>query len=270
MKDLMMRAIDFAKLRGARYADVRVVQAIEQNITVKNGVVQTLANEETQGFGVRVLADGAWGFASSRDLSAPEVDRVTALALQIARASALVAGKRPVELGPAVTSVGSYATPFQIDPFAISTDDKLGLLFAADAAMARVAGVRVRQGSLTAIRECKWFANSEGAFTEQTIYETGGGIMAMAVGGDEVQRRSYPQTFGRQQVTAGWEAALGWDLPGNAERVATQAVQLLTADPCPREIRTDIILEGSQVALQVHESCGHPIELDRVYGTEAM
>jgi len=93
-------------------------------------------------------------------------------------------------------------------------------------------------------------------------------MTAYAVGEGEVQQRSYPSSWGRQQVTAGWETVVGWDLPGNAERVASEAVALLTADPCPSGTG-DIILSGEQVALQIHESCGHPIELDRVYGTEA-
>jgi TldD protein len=138
-----------------------------------------------------------------------------------------------------------------------------------DAEMAKVDGLRVRRSNLTFIREDKWFANTDGAFTEQTIYETGGGMQATAVGNGEVQVRSYPTSFGRQQVTAGWEVALSWDLPGNAQRIASEAVALLTADPCPSEITTNLILGGEQLALQVHESCGHPIELDRVFGTEA-
>ncbi|MGH2593351.1 MAG: TldD/PmbA family protein [Anaerolineae bacterium] len=269
LKDLMMRAMDLAQRRGAEYADARIVHNVNESISVKNGVVDALNRDESIGFGVRVLAGGAWGFASSRELTAAEVDRVTDLAFQIAQASALVAHDQPVDLGPAITSRGAYVTPAQIDPFTISVEDKLGVLMAADAAMGKVRRIKVRQGNLMAIKEHKLFANSEGAFTEQTIVEVGGGISATAVGGDEVQRRSYPTAMGRQQVTAGWEAALAWDLPGHAEQTASQAVQLLSADACPRDIRTTVILGGGQVALQVHESCGHPIELDRVFGTEA-
>lgn len=268
MKDLMDRSLDSARLRGAQYADVRVVNNRTQNIAVRDGVVESLNDAETIGFGVRVLADGAWGFASSRDLTAEESDRVTELAVQLARSAARVPGQ-VVDLGPPVASRGVYQTPIRIDPFRLPLEEKLGLLMAADAEMAKAPGLRVRRGNLTFIREQKWFANTEGAFTEQTIYETGGGIQATAVGNGEVQSRSYPASFGRQQVTAGWEAAQGWDLPGNAGRVAGEAVALLTADPCPSEITTDLILGGDQVALQVHESCGHPIELDRVFGSEA-
>ena len=268
MDTLASRALETARLKGAQYADIRVVQSAEQSLSVKNGVVDGLCSGESLGFGVRVLAEGgAWGFASSRNLTAPEVDKIADLAVKIAKASALVRGE-PVNLGPAVASRGTYTTPIQVDPFTISIEDKLNLLMQADAAMARVTGVNVRRGSLVFIREHKTFANSEGADIEQTIYEAGAGIEALAVGGDEVQRRSYPDAF-RQQGAAGWEYILAMDLPGNAERIAAEAVQLLTADPCPSDRVTTLILGSQQLALQIHESCGHPIELDRVFGTEA-
>jgi len=268
LKTIMSRALDLARTRGAQYADIRVVHNRTETLAIRDGVPESLNFTETIGFGVRVLAGGAWGFASSSDLTPQEVDRVTALAFSIASASALVSGEN-IDLGPAVTSQGKYQTPIEIDPFTISQEVKLNLLMSTDAEIAKIAGVRVRQSNLSLIREDKWFANTDSAFTEQTIYETGGGMQVTAVGDGEVQVRSYPTSFGRQQVTAGWEAALSWDLPGNAQRIASEAVALLTADPCPSEITTTLILGGEQLALQVHESCGHPIELDRVFGTEA-
>jgi TldD protein len=264
----MSRALDLARARGAQYADIRVVHNQTETMAVRDGVPESINYTESIGFGVRVLAGGAGGFASSRDLTPEEVDRITASALDIAKASALAGGEK-VDLGSPVSSQGKYQTPIEVDPFNISQEDKLNVLITADSEMAKVDGLRVRRSNLTFIREDKWFANTEGAFTEQTIYETGGGMQATAVGNGEVQVRSYPTSFGRQQVTAGWEAALAWDLPGNAQRIASEAVALLTAEPCPSEITTTLILGGEQLALQVHESCGHPIELDRVFGTEA-
>jgi TldD protein len=265
----MLRAIDWAQQQGAQYADVRIVHTGSERVSVKNGVVDGVSRDDSGGFGVRVLLDGAWGFAASRELNGPEVDRVADMAVQIARASALVNHDTALDLGPAVTSQGSYETPIRIDPLNAPIEEKLGLLMAADRIMSRVAGVKVRQGTLVALKQRKLFANSEGAFTDQTFYEVGGGIDATAVGNGEVQVRSYPNSGGRQQITGGWEDVLAWDLTGNAERIANEAVQLLTADPCPRDITTTVILGGAQIALQVHESCGHPVELDRVYGTEA-
>jgi TldD protein len=268
LKELIMRALDHAQREGAQYADVRLVNNHTESISVKDGIVEGLNSSETEGIGVRVLVNGAWGFASSRNLTNDEVDLITNQAIEIAHASSQVSGDR-VDLGPAVTSQGSYETPVKIDPFSVSLEDKLTLLMSADAEMAKVQGIRTRRSHATIIKEHKLFSNTEGAFTEQTICETGGGIQATAVGGSEVQVRSYPNAFARQQVTAGWEAMLSWDLPGNGQRIASEAVALLTADPCPSNITTSLILGGSQLALQVHESCGHPTELDRVYGSEA-
>jgi len=264
----MNRALDLAQSRGAQYADVRVVENRTESIHVKNGVAESVNFADSMGVGVRVLLDGAWGFSSSHRVTQDEIDRVSMEAVEIARASGLVRGGK-VDLGPAVASRGTYVTPVEIDPFTVSLEERLGVLLAADAEMARIDGVRVRQSNLVIIREKKWFANTESAFTEQTIIETGGGIVATAVGDREVQSRSYPNSFGRQQVTGGWEVLLQWDLVGNGERIANEAVTLLTAKPCPADTTTTVILGGDQVALQVHESCGHPIELDRVFGSEA-
>ena len=268
MKELIMRALDQASSHGAQYADVRVVNSHDESISVKDGIVEGLNSNETEGLGVRVLVNGAWGFASSRNLTNDEVDHITDQAIEIAHASAIVSGER-VDLGPKVTSQGLYQTPVKIDPFSVSLEDKLALLLSADGEMAKVKGIRTRRSHATILKVHKFFANTEGAFTEQTICETGGGIQATAVGEGEVQVRSYPNAFARQQVTAGWEAMLSWDLPGNGQRIASEAVALLTADPCPSNVTTSLILGGSQLALQVHESCGHPTELDRVYGSEA-
>jgi TldD protein len=268
MKTLMSKALDLAKVRGAQYADIRLVENKTEIISMKNGIVETLNFTDTIGFGIRVLIDGAWGFASSNDLTPEEIGKVTAMAVEIARASSRVSGGK-VDIGQPVTCQGNYETPVEIDPFSISPEEKLAVLLAADSEMVKVEGVRVRTGNMTAIREKKWFANTEGAFTEQTIFETGGGITATAVAEGEVQTRSYPGSFGRQQVTAGYEKVLAWDLPANAHHIAEEAVALLSAARCPGDITTTLVLGSSQLALQIHESCGHPTELDRVLGSEA-
>jgi TldD protein len=268
MKSLTDRALNTAASLGATYADMRIVDYTDQTVTTKNGVVETVGQSQDRGFGVRVIADGAWGFASSALLTTEEVDRVTALAVSIARASALVQKNGGVDLGPPVSHVGHYRTPVEIDPFSIPLEGKIDLLLQADAEMRRVQGIRVAQGSITCLREHKTFANSEGSFIEQEIIETGCGIVATAVGEGEIQKRSYPNTFGRHQMTRGWEFVLEMDLPGHGEQIASEAVALLTADQCPSGVTT-LILGGAQLALQIHESCGHPVELDRVYGSEA-
>ena len=141
-------------------------------------------------------------------------------------------------------------------------------LLEADAAMRAVQGIAVAEGSFECQRIRKTFASTEGSYVEQTLVETGAGIEALAVGEDDAQRRSFPNSFGRQHSTAGYEYFQSLNLAENASRTAEEAVKLLTAKPCPDDVTT-VILDSSQAALQVHESCGHPIELDRVFGTEA-
>ncbi|NOZ27225.1 MAG: TldD/PmbA family protein [Chloroflexi bacterium] len=267
MKELTARALDLAQRRGATYADIRIVHTRDQRIVVKDGQVASLTEQTDRGFGVRVLVDGAWGFASSADLTADEVDRVTAQAIEIAQASGRVR-ERPVELGPPEVHTGRYETPVAIDPFAISLEQKIDLLLRADAEMRRAPQVRVSTASLEFIRIEKVFASTEGSYLEQVIIESGGGMECHAVGEHETQKRSYPNSFGRHQVTGGWEAIQAMDLIAHGARLGEEATALLTAPPCPDGVTT-LILGPTQLALQIHESCGHPIELDRVLGTEA-
>jgi len=267
LRELTDRALNVAEIKGAAYADVRIVRRENQSLVVKNGIVGALSQDEDQGFGVRVILDGAWGFASSSLLSLQEVERVTALATEIARASALVK-TQDVDIGFPIVYADTYRTPVKTDPFQVPLEKKIELLMAADAGMRLAKGVAVAQSNLQFVREHKVFASSEGAFIEQEIIESGGGLEATAVGEGEVQKRSYPNSFGRHQGTGGYELVEEMDLVGNAQRVGEEAVALLTAPQCP-SLATTIILGATQLALQVHESCGHPIELDRVFGTEA-
>lgn len=268
IRSLLMRAVDQAQSTGARYADARAVLTQTQQVLVKNGVVEAIQSGESAGVGVRILSGNGWGFASTHQLDAASVERSTALALEIARASHR-SDLPPLDLGPAVTSTGSYITPIQVDPFSVPLEDKLALLLKADSNLASAGALRTRTSQLNFQREEKWFANSEGAFTHQLLTESGGGIQAVAVNEADVQARSYPNSFGRQQVTGGWEQVLAWDLAGNAARIGSEALALLRADPCPAGLLTTLILGGDQLALQIHESCGHATELDRVFGSEA-
>ena len=266
MQGLIDRALDAAQRAGAAYADIRVVEREREELTVKNGALEAAASSRSGGFGVRVVVDGAWGFSASSLLEPDEVERVTREAADIARASRR-ALREPVALDDTPPQRGSYRTPLEEDPFAVGMDEKLRLLLDADAGMGRVAGVAVRESSYNAGRERKTFASSEGARLEQEIVECGAGIEATAVGEAEMQQRSYPQAGG-QHVTGGFEAVRAMGLADNAQRVAEEAVALLDAPQCPSGEMT-LVLEASQMALQIHESCGHPTELDRVFGTEA-
>ncbi|TMD42931.1 MAG: TldD/PmbA family protein [Chloroflexi bacterium] len=267
MKDIAEAALNAAQVKGAGYADVRVDERVQQDLVVKNGQLAAVSDDASQGFGVRVLVDGAWGFAGSDRLEKAEVEEVVARAVRIARASARVRSK-PVDLGPPVTSRGTYRTPVERDPFTVSLSEKVDVLMRADQAMGSVKDVRTREGSMEFIRQRKLFASTEGAWTEQDLYESGAGIEATATSPDDVQSRSYPNSFGRHQGSGGFEFITALELDKHGERIGEEAVALLTAVQCPSGIKT-LILDASQVGLQIHESCGHPTELDRVFGMEA-
>jgi TldD protein len=269
MRNIAVRAINLAQQLGASYVDVRVMERTTEGIEVKNGRVEGVSSGTSSGFNVRVIVNGAWGFASSARIDEAEAERIAQQAVQIARASALVAGE-PVRLSSLAPQKGSYHTPLQIDPFTVPLSQKVQLLLDADAAMRSVKGVTLTNGLMEYSRERKLFMSSEGSEIEQELYDTGAAINANAVdpASSEIQTRSYPNSFGRQAGTAGYEFIEAMDLVQHGARIGEEAVRLLSAPQCPGGIMT-VILDGPQVALQVHESCGHPIELDRVLGMEA-
>ena len=267
MKEFTARALDRARDLGASYADIRVVETQRENINIKNGTVEGLSMGEEQGFGVRVLANGAWGFASSSIVDNDTLDRVVEQAVQIARASAKVR-TNPADIGTPMRYVDSYRTPIEIDPFKVPLEEKIALLAQANDNLRKVKGIQVATTALNAIREKKLFASTEESYIEQELYSIGCAMDATAVREGEVQTRSFPSSLGGQWASEGYELVKRWDLPGNAEQIASEAVALLDAPQCPSGFKT-IVIDSSQMALQVHESCGHPIELDRVMGMEA-
>jgi TldD protein len=266
MRDLTDRALDTATMLGAGYADARIVRRVDESIAIKSGRVEGVASGESEGLGVRVLVDGAWGFASSHILSVAEADRIAGEAVRIARASG-TALREPVVLDDRPPAHGTYETPVAEDPFAVPLERKIADLLAADEAATGVKGIAFTESSYAAQREWKTFAATDGSFVEQTITHVGSAVEANAIDGDEHQRRSFPDSGGGWQA-AGYEYIRSLDLAAQAEPLADEAVALLTAPQCPAG-RTTIVLDPSQLYLQVHESCGHPTELDRVFGTEA-
>jgi TldD protein len=260
-------ALETAKVRGATFADVRVMDIRQRDLSTKNGQVGNLSESESLGLGMRVMAQGCWGFASTDQLTKEGVQTCAARAVSIARASAL-AKKHDVALVPEQAYVDTWQNPFIKDPFALPLDRQLELLLAADAEMRRVAGVTLAETSMHFRRIEQWYASTLGSCIHQVKMHSGAGIVATSFAGNEIQKRSYPASFGGQHELAGYELIESLDLVGHAARVADEAAALHKAAMCPEGQRT-IILEGSQLGLQIHESIGHPIELDRVLGMEA-
>src|SRR5688572_9624318 len=166
MRDLTDRVLDTAAQLGASYADVRVIRRRDESIAVKSGRVEGVAMGETDGFGVRVVVDGAWGFAASDTLDLAEADRVGALAVRIAKASS-TALRRPVELDGRAPATGTFETPVADDPFKIPLERKISDLVAADRAAGAVKGVTFTESMYAGSREWKTFAATDGSFTEQ-------------------------------------------------------------------------------------------------------
>ena len=267
MRDFCDKVLEEAACLGATYADGRIVRRRNESIETKNGKVEALSSDSDRGFGVRVIVDGAWGFASSSVLTEEEGREIAAYAVRIARASAQVQ-TRQVTLAPVEPVEGHFVMPCGRDPFDVPLEDKISLLMDADRLMRQQQEVAVAEGSLSFYHYDTIFASSEGTYVQQEKTESGVGIAATAIRGSEVQRRSFPAYSGGDFAAAGYEFVEDWQVTDSAERIAEEAVALLDAPLCPSG-RKDIVLEGSMLALQVHESCGHPVELDRVFGSEA-
>ena len=267
MWDIAGEALGTAKLRGATYADVRVMHLRQRDLTTKNGEVGTLAQSESVGIGIRVLAQGGWGFASTDRLTREGVSACAAQAVAIAKASAL-AKRGVVKMADEKPYIDSWQSAFRKDPFEIPLETQLALLLAADAEMRRVKGVTLTETDLQFRKIDSWFASSIGSRIHQRKVISGCGISATSFRNDEIQKRSYPNSFGGQHALQGYELVESLDLLQHAPRVAQEAVALHSAAQCPQKTGT-LILGGSQLGLQIHESVGHPIELDRVLGEEA-
>jgi len=267
MKEIAGWALETAKVRGAGVAEIRIVNERNRALATKNGKIGNAQDADSMGAGIRVLADGAWGFSATQDLSREGVQRCAAHAVEIARASAKVK-TADVRLAPEPAAKIDWSSPCVIDPFKISVEQNLELLTKIDSEMRKVHGVTLAETNMNFRRYEQWFYSTEGSEIHQTRTTTGAGFAAYSFEASEIQKRSYPNSFGGQWMNRGYELIEELNLLGNARRIAEEVVALHKADQCPQKIGT-LILDSSQMGLQIHESIGHPIELDRVLGMEA-
>jgi TldD protein len=251
--------------RRAEYADARFVRTQSERLSTRNGVVDQVESDDSEGIGVRVRVGGSWGFAAVRGTEKAAAEAALERALAVAAAQPQSSGTALAEEPP---SVGRYESPAERDPFGVSLEDKLGVLWAADAGLRTEPEVAVTLARFQAVRVEKLFASTEGALCEQVLTECGGGLAAVAVSGEESQIRSYPTSHGGHMEQAGYERFISLDLAGEAPRVASEAAALVRAPECPSR-STTLILAGEQLGTQLHESVGHAVELDRVLGREA-
>ena len=257
--------MDSARSR-ADYADARCVRTRTEQLATRNGALDALDSFESEGIGVRVRVGGAWGFAAVHGTERRDGEGALARALEVAAAQP--PARPAVPLAPEPPAEGAWENEVGSDPFEVSLEDKLAMLFAADEGLRAEPRVALALAHFRAATEEKIFASTEGALCEQRLTECGGGLAAVAVNGDQSQVRSYPASHGGHVVQSGYEHFLALDLPAEAPGVAAEAVALLAAPPCPPG-RTTLILSGEQLGLQVHESIGHAVELDRVLGRDA-
>src|SRR4051794_27024853 len=264
MKDLLEELMDSASGR-ADYADARHVRSRAESLATRNGAIEEVESDDAEGIGVRVRVGGAWGFAATRELDRAGVERALEQAIDIA-ASQPRAPATP--LAPEPPARGRWESTREIDPFDVSLEDKFATLTAADEAMRGDSRIALTSAYFMAFSDDETFASTDGAMCEQRKIDCGGGISATAVGDEETQIRTYPSSFRGDVMRRGYEHFAGLGLVEAAPRVAEEAVALLTAPACPSGQET-IILSGQQLALQLHESVGHAVELDRVLGMEA-
>jgi len=264
MLDLLTEVLSRAPARCS-YAEARHVATDEEELLVRNGRVDRVDRSSADGVGVRLRAGGGWGFAATREATLAGVERALARALAIAESQPAAPAGPLVPVAPAH---GHWACHYERDPFDVALEDKLELLFAAERAL-RGDPRNVRSDAACASRRVRTaFASTDGAACTQERVECGAAISVIAVDGDELQVRSYPGAHGGSAACAGWEHVVGFDLAGNAPRVTAEAIELLSAPDCPPGRRT-VILGGEQLALQIHESIGHALELDRMLLMEA-
>jgi TldD protein len=264
--DLAKTAVEAAIRAGADHADARVGTDETESLTVRNQEMEGIDRSTSSGVGIRVLAGGRWGFAATDRLENAEVERTAELAVEIAKAASRQPGE-PVSLSEIEPVTASWRSPVGEDPFAVPLEEKVALLMEATRRMQGVDGVTFAEAGFDLFRRSTWFASSAGAAIDQVVVHSGGGLEATAVRDGEMQRRSYPNSFRGHIKAAGWEHVRTLGLIEEADRTGREAVELLSAPECPSEVTT-LVLDSGQVELQVHESIGHPIELDRVLGME--
>lgn len=267
MKDVALRALDAVARRGVTYADVRAVDSREREISTKNGKAGHVSSAESQGIGIRVLAHGCWGFAATDHLAAAGIEAAAALALEIAQAGT-AARTHEVALAPEEKYEAVWVSPMQVDPFTVPVDRSLAVLLAVDKELRHNAGVSLAEAAMQFEKRRQVFVSTLGSVIDQTRCLSGAGFSALSYQDGEIQKRSFPNSFGGQFQLKGYELVDQLHLLENAPRIAEEAVALHAAEQCP-EGESDLILDSAQLALQIHESIGHPIELDRVLGSEA-
>jgi TldD protein len=261
--ELANEALNAARSGGASYADVRVWRYRRQTIQTRERQVSAVADDESYGIGIRTLVNGCWGFAATSTMTRTGVQNAAREALTLSRAAATVQRRR-VELAPSAPATGTWMTPVKRDPVDVPLEEKIALLLRANEAALKVKNVRFVSSGLRLLREVKTLVTSEGTNVTQTFFRVGPYFNATAIATGDFQ--TYEEELAPRGQ--GWEYVESLDIPGNAERWAAIAGEKLSAKSVEAG-QYDLILEPTNLWLTIHESIGHPTELDRAIGQEA-
>ncbi len=261
--ELSELALKRMQAAGAEYGDIRIMESRTQVVHGEDRRIAAVRDASDSGFGVRVLFKGAWGFAASSIMSPEEVPRVAELAIDIAKGSATLALDR-VRLAEEPVHVDTVTTEYRVDPFEVSLEDKTRLLMDVMEYVQRQPGVVRSNANLWARRDLKLFASTEGSRINFDLLAVRGGFEATAVHDGRFASRG----CNTPHLRKGYELIHDANFMAQAPRIATQAVEKVKA-PQVDPGQYDVVLDPEHLSLTMHESCGHPSELDRALGYEA-
>ncbi|MBN1550892.1 TldD/PmbA family protein [bacterium] len=263
MRDFLNLAIEYMKEQNVTYGDIRFGSYQWQNISTRNTMVTNVSDVQSEGFGIRVFANGGWGFASNTDFTPENIRTTVKRAVEIAFASALTqtngfhfASEKPEHI--------VWITPYDVDPFSVPISEKVDLLLAINSKLMKRSAIKFAVSGMNFAKEHKYFMNTEGTFTDQLLIRVDASYTATAIGPEGFESRTYTLI----PLNIGYEHVHKAPLLDETERIAEEAIALLRAKECSCE-ETDLILLPSHTCLTIHETIGHATELDRVMGWEA-
>lgn len=265
LDDLVKRALAAAQKAGATYADIRIVRRSDEAVSTREDHVTGVSASESYGLGIRVIAGGAWGFAATAHVEPKAAEQIALRAVDMAKANAKVL-KKAVELAPEPVHVDVWQTPLSKDPFKLSLAEKADFLLGINAEALKVPGVKFVSSNYQGLLEWKLFASSEGSYIEQEITRIDPGYSVSAVDTNSGEFESREHEI--QPMQAGWEYVESSTMLADARRIGEEAVKKLKS-PSVAPGKKDLILTPSNLWLTIHESVGHPTELDRALGLEA-
>lgn len=248
---------------GAEYGDIRLLRTTTQTIQGEDGRISAVSDRISRGFGVRVLYQGAWGFAASALLTGTEVRRVADTAVEIAKRSAALV-RDPVRLVGEPPHVARVRTPFEIDPLHVSLGEKTALLLEAMEILHARSGIARSTARIWTQRDEKLLVTTEGTRIDFDLLALSAVLRATAVH----EGRFASRGFNTPILRTGFELVREADLISQATRIAEEAVEKVQA-PVVEPGTYDLLLDPEHLSLTIHESCGHPSELDRALGYEA-